>query len=521
EDSILNTIMQEGEPRFFADFKNQEYLEHKLLAESGLVSGWNIPIYTQQQVTGIICTATDQAINDGDKLKDLFVAMGSIMGAALERLDIEKRLQYQAHHDSLTGLPNRTQLYKTLNHYLKDKDTAPLAVLFIDLDNFKSTNDSLGHDIGDILLCSVTQRIASVIPSHDLIARFGGDEFIIILPDINDKEATAQLAGEIIAALQPLFIIKGHKLFIGASIGISLYPNHSTQVEDLIKFADIAMYHAKEQGRNNYQFFSQALSDKINYQQHIDNALHYAISKNELSLVFQPLNKVNEMQGVEALLRWTQSEIGPISPAEFIPIAEESLIIEDITYWVLDQSLATLKRLRRHQKDLFVAVNISAKVFLHSNEFVNKVTTALQRHKLPFSALELEITENVFLHNLAPTISILNELRDKGIRIAIDDFGTGFSSLTYLLDLPLDTLKIDLSFVQGIENDNKKQGVVKAIVALSKSLQLSCIAEGIETEAQKSCLQHLGCERFQGYLFSRPLPESELEKMMLARVTQP
>ncbi|MFT5851966.1 MAG: diguanylate cyclase (GGDEF)-like protein [Colwellia sp.] len=519
EDSILNTIMQEGEPRFIADFKNQQYLEHKLLAEFGLVSGWSIPIYAQQQITGILFIATEEAINDGEKLKDLFVVMGSMMGAALERLIIEKRLQYQAHHDSLTGLPNRTQLYKKLNQHLTENETASLALLFIDLDNFKSTNDSLGHDIGDSLLCSVTQRMASVMPSNHLMARLGGDEFIIILPNINDKETAAQLSVEIIDALQSLFIIKGHKLFIGASIGISLYPEHSTQAADLIKFADIAMYNAKKQGRNNCQFFSQTLSDQINHQQNIDNALHHAISKDELHLMFQPLINGDEMQGIEALLRWTHSEMGSISPAEFIPIAEESLIIEDITYWVLERSLATLKRLRRHQKELFVAVNISAKIFSHSKDFVQIITAALQRHKLPFSALELEITENVFLHNLEPTKRIMNELRDKGIRIAIDDFGTGFSSLTYLLDLPLDTLKIDQSFVQGIESDNKKLGVVKAIVALSKSLQLSCIAEGIETEAQKNCLQNLGCERFQGYFFSRPLPESELEKMMLSQIT--
>jgi predicted signal transduction protein with EAL and GGDEF domain len=353
------------------------------------------------------------------------------------------------------------------------------------------------------------------------MARLGGDEFIILLPNINNKEIVAQLSIDIIDALQSLFIVKGHKLFIGASIGISLYPNHSTKAEDLIKFADIAMYNAKKQGRNNYQFFSQMLSDKINHQQHIDNALHHAISKDELNLMFQPLIKGDEMQGIEALLRWNHPEMGSISPAEFIPIAEESLIIEDITYWVLERSLATLKRLRRHQKKLFVAVNISAKVFSHSKDFVEMVTAALQRHKLPFSALELEITENVFLHNLEPTKRIMNELRDKGIRIAIDDFGTGFSSLTYLLDLPLDTLKIDQAFVKGIETDNKKIGVVKAIVALSKSLQLSCIAEGIETVVQKNCLQSLGCERFQGYLFSRPLPESELEKKMMAQVTYP
>jgi diguanylate cyclase (GGDEF)-like protein len=521
-DSLLNSIMQDGEPRFFANFKDQQYLEHKLLAESGLVGGWNIPIYSQQQITGILCITTDQEISDGEKLKDLFVVMGSVMAAALERLMIENRLQYQAHHDSLTGLPNRTQLYKTLNQHLTENDTKSLALLFIDLDNFKSTNDSLGHDIGDSLLCSVTKRIASVIPSSHLMARLGGDEFILLLPNINNKEIVArQLSIDIIDALQSLFIVKGHKIFIGASIGISLYPNHSTEAEDLIQFADIAMYHAKKQGRNNYQFFSQALSDKINHQQHIDNALHHAISKDELSLMFQPLINGDEMQGIEALLRWDHPEMGSISPAEFIPIAEESLIIEDITYWVLERSLATLKRLHRHQKELFVAVNISAKVFSHSKHFVETVTAALQRHKLPFSALELEITENVFLHNLEPTKRIMNQLRSKGMRIAIDDFGTGFSSLTYLLDLPLDTLKIDQSFVQGIELDNKKLGVVKAIVALSNSLQLSCIAEGIETEAQKNCLQSLGCERFQGYLFSRPLPESELEKKMMAQVTYP
>ncbi|MBL4822933.1 MAG: EAL domain-containing protein [Colwellia sp.] len=445
----------------------------------------------------------------------------SIMGAALERLDIEKRLQYQAHHDSLTGLPNRTQLYQTLNQYLTNSETTSLALLFIDLDNFKSTNDSLGYDIGDSLLCSVTKRIASVIPSRYIMTRFGGDEFIILLPNINNNETAAQLAAEIIDVLQPLFSVKGHKIFIGASIGISLYPTHSTQATDLIKFADIAMCHAKEQGRNNYQFFSQILADKINHQQYIDTALHHAISNNELHLVFQPLFNGNEMQGIEALLRWTQPEMGFISPAEFIPIAEESLIIEDITYWVLEHSLATLKRLRQHQKTLFVAVNISAKVLLHAKDFVQMVTTALQRHQLPFSALELEITENVFLHNIEATKRILNELRDNGIRIAIDDFGTGFSSLTYLLDLPLDTLKIDQSFVQGIETDHKKLGVVKAIVALAKSLQLSCIAEGIETEGQRACLQNLGCERFQGYLFSRPLPEDELEKKIVAQMIYP
>jgi len=521
ENSILNTVMQEGEPRFFADFKNQEYLEHKLLSKSGLVSGWNTPIYIQQQVAGIVCTATDQAINDGEKLKELFTTMGCIMGAALERLNIQKQLQHQAHHDSLTGLPNRAQFHKTLNEYLSNKSSTPLALLFIDLDNFKSTNDSLGHDIGDSLLRSVTRRISSVIPDIDLMARLGGDEFIIILPNIDNKDVAAQIAVGIIDALKSPFMVKAHKLFIGASIGISLYPDHSRKAADLIKFADIAMYHAKEQGRNNYQFFTQTLSEKINRQQHIDNALRHAISNGELHIVFQPLVDSNKVQGVEALLRWSHPEMGPISPVDFIPIAEESLIIEEITYWVLEQSLTTLKQLRQHQPELFVSVNISAKVFLHSQEFVKTVTSALQRHHLPFSALELEITENVFLHNMELTKLILNELREKGIRIAIDDFGTGFSSLTYLLDLPLDTLKIDQSFVQGIENDSKKLGVVKAILDLSKSLQLSCIAEGIETEAEKICLQNMGCELFQGYLFSHPIPADELLEKYWPRVTCP
>ncbi|MEH6358486.1 MAG: EAL domain-containing protein [Pseudomonadales bacterium] len=511
QNSIFSMIMREGRPIFLKSFKDLSYFETKLLAESGLVCGWCIPIYIQKQVVGVLSTATDQPVDDGENSNELLAAIGSVMGASLERLKVQKQLHHQAHHDTLTGLANRTQFNKTLNNFLTNKNNIPFALLYIDLDNFKSTNDSLGHDIGDSLLCSVTQRIRYAVPDIDLVARLGGDEFIIIAPNLENDEAAAQIASNIIDSLQSPFHIKGHKLFIGASIGISLYPHHGNTSSDLIKFADIAMYHAKGQGRNNYQFFTQALSEKINQQQHIDNALRHAISNNELHLLFQPLIEADKVQGVEALLRWTSQDIGPIGPAEFIPIAEESLIIEDLTYWVLNESLATLKELRRHQPDLFVAVNISAKVFLHSKHFVDVVRNTLKQYDLPSSALELEITENVFLNNIIQTKQQLNELRKDGVRIAIDDFGTGFSSLTYLLDLPLDTLKIDRSFVEGVENDSKKAGVIKAIIAFSKSLQLSCIAEGVETEAQKICLQNLGCERFQGYLFSRPLSVDKLQ----------
>lgn len=514
QNSIFSFVIQQDRPIYFASLKDLDYLETNMLVKAGMVSSWCIPVYINNKVAGIINTATDQPNDHGEKLKDILATIGSITGASLERIKIQRLLRHEAHHDPLTGLANRAQFQELLSVLLADNSTLPFALLFIDLDNFKYINDSLGHDIGDKLLCNVSQRIADAISEPCLMARLGGDEFIVTLPNFKSMDTIAEVAKGIIEALQVPFDIDNHKLFIGASIGISSHPKHGNNAADLVKYADIAMYHAKSLGRNNYQFFTQALSQEINHHRYIDNALRHVIANNELHLVFQPLVKAGEIQGIEGLLRWTHPEMGVISPMEFIPIAEESLIIEDITYWVLDRALTALKQLRQHQSDLFVAVNISAKLFRNPVEFIQAVFKALKRHDLPGSALELEITENVFLDNLITTKQSLNELREKGIRVAIDDFGTGFSSLAYLLDLPLDTLKIDQSFVQGIENDDKKLGVVTATLALAKSLKLSCIAEGIETEEQRACLQSLGCDRFQGYLFSRPVTAEEILKRL-------
>lgn len=510
QNSIFSHIIKEGKAIFFPSLKDLDYLEPRLLVKAGMVSSWCIPVYINNQVVAIINTATDQPSSHGEKLKDILSTIGSILGAALERINVQKLLRYQAHHDPLTGLANRAQFQELLTVLLANNSTLPFALLFIDLDNFKYINDCLGHDIGDKLLCNVTQRVIDTISDPCLMARLGGDEFIVTLPYFKDMDAIAEIAKSVIEALQVSFDVDGHKLFIGASIGISSHPDHGNNGSDLVKYADIAMYHAKNLGRNNYQFFTQELSQKINHHRYIDDALRQAITNNELNLVFQPLITAERIQGVEALLRWTHPEMGVISPAEFIPIAEESLAIEDITYWVLNQALVTLKQLRRHRADLFIAINISAKMFRNPVQFTQTILDALKLHDLPGSALELEITENVFLGDIVTAKQLLNDLRDNGISVAIDDFGTGFSSLTYLLDLPLDTLKIDQSFVQGVENDKKKLGVVTATLALAKSLELSCIAEGIETEGQKTCLQSLGCERFQGYLFSHPLPAKEL-----------
>lgn len=518
QNSVFTYVIQEARPIYFASLKDLDYLETQLLAKAGMVSSWCIPVYTNNQVVGIINTATDQPHDHGEKLKNILSTIGSIMGASLERINVQRLLRHQAHHDPLTGLANRAQFQELLTVLLADNSTLPFALLFIDLDNFKNINDSLGHGIGDRLLCNVAQRITEAVSDPCLMARLGGDEFIVTLPNFKSMGTIAEVAKGIIEALQIPFDIDDHKLFIGASIGVSCHPEHGSIASDLVKYADIAMYHAKSLGRNNYQFFTQALSDEINYHRDIDSALRHAIDNNQLHLVFQPLIIMGEIQGIEALLRWTHPEIGVVSPADFIPIAEESLIIEDITYWVLNQALTTLKQLRQYKPDLFVAVNISAKLFRNSAQFTQAVLKALKQHDLPGSALELEITENVFLDNLTATKQLLNELRDNGIRVAIDDFGTGFSSLTYLLDLPLDTLKIDQSFVQDIENDPKKLGVVTATLALAKSLEISCIAEGIETEEQRTCLHSLGCDRFQGYLFCRPLPSKELQQKLTSKV---
>lgn len=427
------------------------------------------------------------------------------------------QLHFMAHHDALTTLPNHTLFRHTLEALIAktaDQPT-PFAMLFIDLDGFKKVNDSLSHAIGNELLCQVAQRLQAVVTSSDTVARLGGDEFVVLLPQAVSPDEAAKTAQAILTQLRTPFQVQNHDIFIGASIGISLYPDQGKTSSELMKQADLAMYRAKAQGRNNYQFYSAQLSATLQRKLAIEHALRTAIEKDELHLVFQPqVGPAGQILGLEALVRWHHPTLGIVPPSTFIPIAEESHLIAALTDWVLKHSLATLVPLRSAYPHLYVAVNISAQEFLAPCTLVNRVRRALAAHKLPGSALELEITESVFLHPGEGPSQLLTALKTEGVRIAIDDFGTGFSSLAYLLNLPFDTLKIDRTFVNDIDIDPTKEGIMKGILTIANSLGVTCVAEGIESLSQLKCLQKLGCSHYQGYYFQAATAIDQLRPLM-------
>lgn len=523
--SGLSHVCQTGKPTFFPDLLNEQYHEHRMLAKFGVKVGWSVPVRISNQIIGILNAASSRTNINGQEQLDILTTLGGLMGATLERISMQdeaasvlQELAYRAHYDPLTDLPNRTLFYQQLETALAVAQTEQqqLAVLFIDLDRFKSINDTLGHTIGDKLLCAVAQQLQGILPQSNTVARLGGDEFVVLLPQITERATINRTAEAILNTLETPFKVDEHNIFFGGSIGISLFPNDGTTPGALMKHADIAMYHAKEEGRNNYQFYNATLSSRLKQRLSIEHALRKAIENNELFLVFHPqISLVSaQVESIEALIRWKHPTLGFISPDEFIPIAEESGLIETISDWVLDQSLSAVKQLRQDHHQLYVAVNFSAQEFSNVTTFLNRIKRALRKHQLPANALELEITESVFLQSEVSTNQLMKSLKAEGIRIAIDDFGTGFSSLSYLVNLPLDTLKLDRSFIQRLGHDSRNDGIVRGTIEIAKSLGMACVAEGVETLEQLSHLRQLTCQGSQGFLFSQPLPANQLNELL-------
>ncbi|RDE22519.1 EAL domain-containing protein [Motiliproteus coralliicola] len=513
-DSALMPVLDSGQALFFDDTTITTSDKHKHLAKQGIRAAWSVPVRISDRIAGILNVGTFDPISQGDQQLKLLNMFSGIMGVTLSRVCLQSELERQASYDNLTGLPNRALLHQKLASVLATPSPAPFTLLFIDLDRFKQVNDSLGHNVGDELLRQVTRRVYQQIRKQDFIARLGGDEFVVLLADCGSEEVAHTTSKRIIETLKAPFSIERHHIFIGASIGISSYPKHGLDPEELLKYADIAMYQAKKHAHDNFHFYSDALLEIINSNRQIESQLRLALNNNQLNLVFQPLIGNDQVIGVESLLRWNHAELGQVSPDSFIPVAEESLLICDITSWVLEKSLRTLTGFREYLPELYVSVNISGKDCLDLTKLKTRVIRALEKHQLPGSALKLELTESIFLQNIDDIKILFTELKQLGVRLAIDDFGTGFSSLAYLLNLPLDQIKIDRSFIADIDTDPAKYGVVKGITDIAKSLKIDCLAEGVETQAQKKALERMGCNHFQGYLFSRPLPTNELANLL-------
>jgi len=437
-----------------------------------------------------------------------------------ERKRAEETINFQAYHDLLTNLPNRALLRDRLGVAISQakREKEMLAVMFLDLDRFKNINDTLGHVVGDELLQQVSARLKSCVREGDTLARFGGDEFTLLLPKIGKGEGDiSRIAQKINEVLRDPFIIDGNELYVSASIGISIYPRDGTDMETLIKHADIAMYHVKDTGKNNFKFYSSDMTTPYFQNLSLETGIHKALENDEFHLVYQPqINiKSGEIVGVEALLRWEHAEYGLISPAEFIPFAEETGMIVEIGHWVLHQACTELKRWRdAGLPEIRMSINMSARQ-LAEKKIVKYLADTLRDYRIPGHCLEIEITENTIMSDMDAMIHKLKELSKKGVNIAIDDFGTGYSSLSYLHKLPIHTLKVDRTFIREVNILQTGKSIINTIVAMVKGLGLNVIAEGVETQQQLDYLREIDCNEAQGFLFCKPLTADVVAQLLM------
>ncbi|HYD79587.1 MAG TPA: EAL domain-containing protein [Paucimonas sp.] len=511
-----------GEQVVITDIQSDPLWEdyRELADRHGLRVCWSTPIISRQGRPLGSFAMYYREMREPSRFEKRLIEIGTrIAGIAIERKQAELHIRFMAHHDELTGLPNRTKLHADLAHVIEQagRDRHMAALLFIDLDRFKHVNDSLGHEIGDRLLQAVAGRLQHCLRTGDSVARLGGDEFVICLPKLHGSNEARVVANKVLDALSQVFVVDGNELQIGSSVGISLYPGDGQDVDTLLRAADAAMYHAKENGRGHYQFFSLDLHAAMSKRLTLTNRLSHALPRREFTLNYQPQvdMECGRIIGAEALIRWPQSTGDVVLPAEFIPLAEQNGFIQSIGEWVLDEACAQLKRWHDSGHPyLRMAVNLSV-YQMQQMDFGKRVEQLLNEKSLSASSLDLEITESVLMQPNEENRATLAQLSAMGIHLLIDDFGTGYSNLGYLRSFPIDTLKIDQSFVRGIGTDNNDTAIIDAIISIAHSLHLNIIAEGVETAAQSVFLQQRGCKAGQGYYYGEPLTADAFSERLL------
>ncbi|WP_026884075.1 EAL domain-containing protein [Clostridium akagii] len=432
--------------------------------------------------------------------------------------DAQKRVNELAYYDVLTGIPNRTKFIEKLNEQIINSVTKGVngAVLFVDLDDFKKINDSFGHDVGDKLLKVISEKVSTVIGENDMICRFGGDEFLIMMTDVKSDEEIVALSSKILNVFHKKFNIDKIKLFTAASIGITVFPKDGNDTNIILKNADTAMYKAKDEGKNRYKFYDETMSEKIINDMKIERVLRTAISKNEIYLCYQPQIdlKTGKIIGNEALVRINSKELGHLSPIQFIPIAEKTGLIIPIGEWVMRTALKqNMKWINKNYSEIRISINVSS-VQLQQVDFVKNVKNSIDKAGIKPELVEIEITESVLMESMDKNVKILKQLKQYGIRIALDDFGTGYSSLTYLRTIPINILKIDKSFVDDICTNSKQKSIVNGIINIAHDLDIEVVVEGIETIDQLQIINDKKCDIVQGYIFSKPVKSEEIEEML-------
>ncbi len=451
------------------------------------------------------------------RTSELRLTVQALERKIIEQMAAEARIQQLAHYDALTGLPNRALLTERCRQVLSlaQRNQQPVSLMFLDLDHFKTVNDSLGHRVGDEVLVELARRLMAVVREQDTVARLGGDEFILLLPD-TDATGAAHLATKLLEATLLPFNLEGHELTVTPSIGIAMYPGDGVDLDNLSRCADSAMYKAKSEGRNGFSFYTADIRTETNSALLLGNALRRALERDQLSLHYQPQIALASGQtvGAEALLRWNHPDLGAIAPSQFVPIAESSGLILPIGEWVIRKAVQQLADwIRAGLEPITMAVNLSSVQFRHAG-LPQLVSRILQEAGVPPRLLELELTESVAMTNAAGAIAIMDDLHQRGVRMSIDDFGTGYSSLAYLKRFQVYKLKIDRTFVRDITEDMDDKAIVGAIIRMADSLGMQTIAEGVETQGQLDFLRERGCTEVQGYLFSRPLPAVEFEALL-------
>ena len=498
---------------------------HAIVQGDGARSGAAFPLIIRGQAVGVMIYMSTEPDTFTPEFAGLLQRLADNVSFALENFEradektkADERIEYLASHDSLTKLPNREMFNELLRHAIEgaNRHQRSMALLFIDLDRFKVINDSLGHDAGDMLLVEVANRLRGVLRASDVVARLGGDEFVVLLEETAERNDVARIAGHLLSALGRPTQLSGHECHATASIGIAMYPSDGLDAQALTKNADMAMYLAKEDGKNAFRFFSKEIKAQSIERLTLESALRRALEREQFSLHYQPKIDITSGQitGVEALLRWAHPELGLVSPAQFIPLAEETGLIVPIGRWVLKEACAQNMAWQRHGlRPVTIAVNLSPRQFA-DGQLLHDVDEALLASGMSSPLLQLEVTESMVMRNVSRATRVLDAIQSRGIRIAIDDFGTGYSSMSLMKQFPIDTIKIDRSFVRDLADDSEDQAIAQAIISMGKALGMTVIAEGVETVEQREFLRAHACDEMQGYLFSKPLPPRELAELL-------
>ncbi|MDE2377184.1 GAF domain-containing protein [Bradyrhizobium sp.] len=524
---MSGTAFRTRQPCISNDYPNDQRVTafHAVVRDDGARSGAAFPLIAHDRAVGVMIYMSTDKDTFTAEFVELLQRLADNVSFALENFDrteaknkADERIEYLASHDSLTHLPNRETFNALLRQAIETarRHDQPFALLFIDLDRFKVINDSLGHEAGDLLLVEVANRLRGALRASDVVARLGGDEFVVVLDRCGHVDDVQRIATDLLVALGQPMELAGHECHTTASIGIAMYPANGADAQTLTKNADMAMYLAKEDGKNGYRFFSKEVTTQSIERLSLESALRRALERDQFSLQYQP--KVDmasgQITGVEALLRWTHPDLGNVSPAQFIPLAEETGLIVPIGRWVLKEACAqAMAWQRRGLLPLSMAVNLSPRQFADEH-LLRDVDEALAESGMSPVLLQLEVTESMMMRNVGRALKVLDAIQSRGIRLAIDDFGTGYSSMSLMKHFPIDTIKIDRSFVRDLPDDSEDQAIAQAIISMGKALGMTVVAEGVENAQQEAFLRTHGCDEMQGFLIAKPLPPGQMAELL-------